>query len=90
MDQDAASTKPRLVAVIGDECTGCQSCVEYCLVDCIEPAPPKSVASPAPVVGIREDECIGCFVCAKICEELTVNAIHLVPVESAGSSLIPR
>ncbi len=78
--------KPRLVAVIGDECTGCQSCVEYCLVDCIEPAPPKSAAVVAPIVEVREDECIGCFVCAKICEELTVNAIHLVPAEAAGNT----
>jgi NAD-dependent dihydropyrimidine dehydrogenase PreA subunit len=81
--------KPRLVAVIGDDCTGCQSCVEYCLVDCIEPAPPKSASIPAPTVEIREDECIGCFVCAKVCEELTTNAIHLVPVD-AGENPSPR
>jgi len=74
-------SKPRLVAVIGDECTGCQSCVEYCLVDCIEPS-----ASAQSAVEVREDECIGCFVCAKVCEELTVNAIHLVP---AGTGAFP-
>ncbi len=68
--------KPRMVAVIGDECTGCQSCVEYCLVDCMEPASPTADASP---IEIREDECIGCSVCAMVCEELAVNAIRLVP-----------
>lgn len=50
-------------------------------MDCIEPAPPAvSPQSPSPI-HIREDECIGCFLCAKVCEELTVNAIHLLSVE---------
>ena len=76
-------SKPRLVAVIGEDCTGCRSCVEYCLVDCIEPTSPTADPSP---IEVREDECIGCFVCAKVCEELAVNAIHLVPAESGTSS----
>jgi Pyruvate/2-oxoacid:ferredoxin oxidoreductase delta subunit len=71
--------RPRVVAVIDDDCTGCNTCVDYCLVDCIEPASSaSSLKSPLPVT-IREDECIGCVVCAKVCEELGVNAIHLVP-----------
>lgn len=73
--------RPRVVAIVEDDCTGCNACVDYCLVDCIEPASqacgPKS---PAPVT-IREDECIGCFVCAKVCDELAVSAIRLVPAE---------
>ena len=71
--------RPRVVAVIDDDCTGCNTCVDYCLVDCIEPASSGgNNTSPSPVT-IREDECIGCVVCAKVCEELGVNAIHLVP-----------
>ena len=77
----AGAPRPRLVAVVQDDCTGCNTCVDYCLVDCIEPAPPGvSPQSPAQI-HIREDECIGCFLCAKVCEELTVNAIHLLPME---------
>lgn len=73
--------RPRLVAVIDNDCTGCNTCVDYCLVDCIEPASSaSSVKSPLPV-NIREDECIGCAVCTKVCEALGVNAIHLVPAE---------
>lgn len=79
-----STRRPRLVAVVEDDCTGCNTCVDYCLVDCIESAPPaSSLQSPAPI-SIREDECIGCFVCAKVCEELTVNAIRLVPAAQAG------
>jgi len=71
--------RPRIVAVIGDDCTGCNTCVDYCLVDCIEPASSASSLTSKSPVTIREDECIGCVVCAKVCEELGVNAIRLVP-----------
>ena len=73
--------RPQLVAIVGDDCTACGSCVDICLVDCIEPVPPSPPQPVAPV-HIREDECIGCFLCAKVCEELEVNAIRLVPVDS--------
>ncbi len=79
--------RPRLVAVVQDDCTGCNTCVDYCLVDCIESAPPApNVQSFAPI-SIREDECIGCFVCAKVCEELAANAIRLAPADGTGSGL---
>jgi NAD-dependent dihydropyrimidine dehydrogenase PreA subunit len=78
------TTRPRVVAVIDDDCTGCNTCVDYCLVDCIEPAASAPSLGPLSPVTIREDECIGCVVCAKICEELGVNAIHLVPAEAAS------
>lgn len=71
--------RPRLVAAVGGDCTGCYACVDYCLVDCIEPAPQNSsLTSPAPIL-VREDECIGCFVCAKVCDALDVHAIRLIP-----------
>jgi NAD-dependent dihydropyrimidine dehydrogenase PreA subunit len=82
--------RPRLVAVVQDDCTGCNTCVDYCLVDCIESAPPAPPSQSIAPITIREDECIGCFVCAKVCEELAVNAIHLVPAEAAGSSVTHR
>lgn len=71
--------RPQVVAVIKDDCTGCNTCVDYCLVDCIEPASSARTPGPPSPVTIREDECIGCVVCAKVCEELGVNAIRLVP-----------
>jgi len=79
--------RPRLVAVVQDDCTGCNTCVDYCLVDCIESAPPAPNPQSISPITIREDECIGCFVCAKVCEELAVNAIHLAPADAAGSGV---
>ncbi len=80
MTVTSRAVRPRILAVIGDDCTGCNTCVDYCLVDCMEPAAPDAKVSAAPPVTIREDECIGCVVCAKVCEELGVGAIRLVSV----------
>lgn len=77
------TVRARVVAVINDDCTGCNTCVDYCLVDCIEPASPAVNSVPPSPTTIREDECIGCVVCAKVCEELGVNAIHLLPAAQA-------
>jgi Pyruvate/2-oxoacid:ferredoxin oxidoreductase delta subunit len=76
-----SAERPRLVAVVADDCTSCNTCVDYCLVDCIEPAVSGPAPQPATPLRIREDECIGCFICAKVCEELDVNAIRMVPAE---------
>jgi NAD-dependent dihydropyrimidine dehydrogenase PreA subunit len=73
------------VAVVQDDCTACNTCVDYCLVDCIDPAVPTPDVRTPSAVHVREDECIGCFLCAKICEELAVNAIRLIPADEAAS-----
>jgi NAD-dependent dihydropyrimidine dehydrogenase PreA subunit len=80
---EVAVERPRFVAVVEEDCTGCNTCVDYCLVDCIEPAAPHPDSRSRAVISVREDECIGCFVCAKVCEELAVNAIRLVPAAEA-------
>jgi NAD-dependent dihydropyrimidine dehydrogenase PreA subunit len=74
-----ASDRPRLVAVVQEDCTGCNTCVDYCLVDCIEPTPRAPEPETRTSISIREDECIGCSLCAKVCEELTMHAIAMVP-----------
>ena len=81
----APAERQRFVAVVEEDCTGCNTCVDYCLVDCIEPTPPNPDTRSPLLISIREDECIGCFVCAKVCEELAVNAIRLVPTAGAIS-----
>ena len=75
--------KPRLMAVVDeDNCTGCQVCVPFCPVDCIEPVDKnKYNDAPIPPVQVRFDECIGCQMCAKACDKLTWNAIRMMPTK---------
>ena len=73
--------KPKIVAVVDeDNCTGCQACVPFCPVDCIEPVPSRKYNIPIPPVQIRFNECIGCSICARVCTKMTWDAIEMVPV----------
>ena len=75
--------KPKLMAVVDeDNCTGCQVCVPFCPVDCIEPVDKNKYNDVSiPPVQIRFDECIGCQMCAKACDTLTWNAIRMMPTK---------
>ena len=71
--------KPKLMAVVDeDNCTGCQVCVPFCPVDCIEPQPKDKYDTPIPPVQVRWNECIGCQICAKACTKLTWDAIRMM------------
>lgn len=76
-------TRPKKTAWVDeDNCTGCQACVPFCPVDCIEPvAIDKHVFPPIPPVQIRFNECIGCQICAKVCTKLTWDAIRMIPTK---------
>lgn len=74
-------SRPRLVAVVNPSCTGCEVCVDFCPVDCIDDQPPMDVGGMIPSISIRVEECIGCQVCAKVCDELNWKAIEMVSVD---------
>ena len=72
--------KPKLMAVVDeDNCTGCEACVPFCPVDCIEHVPQEKYGVPIPPVQIRFDECIGCQICARVCTQMTWDAIEMMP-----------
>ena len=76
--------KPRTMAVVDDgNCTGCQVCVPFCPVDCIEVTPKEehTFSSPIPPVRVRYNEYIGCSICARVCTKLTWDAIHMLPLQ---------
>ncbi len=76
----AKKKKPKIIAVVDEaNCTGCQVCVPYCPVDCIEPVSREKYNIPIPPVQIRFNECIGCQICARVCTKLTWDAIRMVP-----------
>jgi electron transport complex protein RnfB len=71
---------PKLVAEVDEaNCTGCQVCVPFCPVDCIEPvAADKYSDVTIPPVHVRYNECIGCRACVRACAQLTWDAIRMV------------
>ncbi|MDA0989418.1 MAG: 4Fe-4S dicluster domain-containing protein [Verrucomicrobia bacterium] len=74
---------PRRIAEVEEgNCTGCQVCVPFCPVDCIEPVPrDKYKDTVIPPVHVRQDECIGCEICVRACAKLTWNAIQMVDID---------
>jgi len=81
---------PKELAVINaDNCTGCESCIEVCPVDCIELVElGKGIRGNEAFCQIDIERCVGCEVCVHIPRkktdpyELTIcpwNAIEMVP-----------
>lgn len=62
-------------------CTGCQVCVPFCPVDCIEPVAKDKYDIPIPPVQVRFDECTGCQVCARVCTRMTWDAIRMLKTD---------
>jgi len=78
--------RPKVIAIVNDNCTGCEVCVPFCPVDCIDHETPpgfpfESASAAIAPIRIRAHECIGCMKCAKACETLTWNAIDMISTE---------
>jgi len=83
----AKKRRPRLIAWVNESCTGCENCIPFCPVDCIEHTPAPIYPddhSPTRTIMIRYEECIGCELCAKACDSANAgyNAIYMVPTDS--------
>ena len=72
--------KPKTVAVINpDQCTGCEVCIDFCPVDCIDILPGPELPTLNRLCIINEDICIGCQLCVKYCPWETIDMFKYDP-----------
>ncbi|MBI2870963.1 MAG: 4Fe-4S binding protein [Candidatus Omnitrophica bacterium] len=60
-------TPPEVAVVNEDGCTGCEACIIFCPVDCIDKIMGETPNAPTGIVRIYEPTCIGCKLCVKAC-----------------------
>ncbi len=71
---------PKLAVINQSGCTGCEACIVFCPVDCIEIVPGVDHTQMQQVVEVDLARCIGCALCAKNCPW---DTIPMLPYEQA-------
>lgn len=66
---------PKLAVINQNGCTGCEVCIVFCPVDCIEIVPGVRHNQLQQVVEVDLDRCIGCALCAKNCPWDTIDML---------------
>jgi Pyruvate/2-oxoacid:ferredoxin oxidoreductase delta subunit len=75
---------PKLAVIDQNGCTGCEVCIVFCPVDCIEIVPGAEHTQLQQVVEVDLDRCIGCSLCAKNCPWDTIEMLsHDVAIQQA-------
>ena len=64
---------PKLAVINQNGCTGCEACIVFCPVDCIEIVPGVEHTQLQQVVEVDIARCIGCALCAKHCPWDTIE-----------------
>ena len=77
---------PKLAVIDQNGCTGCEVCIVFCPVDCIEIVPGAEHTQLQQVVEVDLDRCIGCALCAKNCPWDTIDMLpHDQAIQQAPS-----
>ena len=74
IDKAPRPRPPKQTAVIEQiGCTGCEACISFCPVDCIEIVPGPVFPDLHKLVEIDLERCIGCQLCARYCPWETID-----------------
>lgn len=71
---------PKLAVINQNGCTGCEVCIVFCPVDCIEIVPGVQHNQLQQLVEVDLNRCIGCALCAKNCPW---DTIEMLPYDQA-------
>lgn len=77
--------RPKELAVIHPEgCSGCEACIDFCPVDCIDLEPGEDFDSVNPIAVVDIDRCIGCRLCYLYCPWDTIEMVDTTEMEEAA------